>query len=107
GAAPQVRADSYPSRPVTIVVPFPAGGPIDTLVRVLSEPMRVSLGQPVVIEHVAGAGGRLGVGRIARAAPDGYTLGVGDWTSHVASGAIYPVRYDLRSDFQPVSLLTT
>lgn len=106
-AAPAVAAEAYPSRPITIVVPFPAGGPVDTLARVLTEPMRASLGQPVIVENVAGAGGSIGLSRVAHSAPDGYTLVVGDWTSHVASGAIYPVRYDLRTDFQPVSLLST
>jgi tripartite-type tricarboxylate transporter receptor subunit TctC len=90
-----------------MIVPFPAGGAIDTVARVLSEPMRLSLGQPVIIENVPGAGGSIGVGRAAHSAPDGYTLSVGDWTSHVASGAIYPVRYDLRTDFQPISFLST
>src|SRR4051812_29933812 len=70
-------AQTYPSRPITMIAPFPAGGPSDTLARILSEPLRAALGQPVVIENVAGAGGNLGVGRLARAAPDGYTVGIG------------------------------
>jgi tripartite-type tricarboxylate transporter receptor subunit TctC len=106
-AVPVASAETYPSRPVTLIVPFPAGGAIDTVARVVSEPMRHSLGQPVIIENVPGAGGSIGVGRAAHSAPDGYTLSVGDWTSHVASGAIYPVRYDLRTDFQPISFLST
>jgi tripartite-type tricarboxylate transporter receptor subunit TctC len=100
-------AETYPSRAITIIVPFPAGGAVDITARVVADTLRISLGQPVIIENVVGAGGSLGLSRVARSAPDGYTLSVGDWTSHVASGAIYPVRYDLRSDFQPISLLST
>jgi tripartite-type tricarboxylate transporter receptor subunit TctC len=98
-------AQTYPSRPIMIVVPFPAGGPTDTLVRVMSERMRTSLGQPLVVEHVAGAGGSIGVARVARALPDGYTLSIGNWNSHVSSQAIYPVEYDLLKDLEPVSRL--
>ena len=79
-------AQVYPSRPVTIVVPFPAGGPTDTLARILAEHMRTSLGQPVIIENVSGAGGSIGVGRVARAAPDGYTVSIGHWGTHVLNG---------------------
>jgi tripartite-type tricarboxylate transporter receptor subunit TctC len=104
GAA-AAQSPAYPSRPITILVPFPAGGPVDTLARTLSEPMRVSLGQPVIVENVSGAGGSLGIGRLARAAPDGYTLGLGNWTSSVGAPAIYPVAYDIIGDFEPVSLL--
>jgi tripartite-type tricarboxylate transporter receptor subunit TctC len=98
--------ETYPSRPVTIVVPFPPGGPVDTLARILSEPLRVSLGQPVIVENVSGAGGSLGIGRLARAAPDGLTLGLGNWTSSVGAPAIYPVAYDILADFEPVALVT-
>src|SRR5829696_4769668 len=94
------QAQTYPSRPITIIVPFPAGGPVDTLARILSEPMRASLGQPVVVENVSGAGGSLGIGRLARAAPDGYTLGLGNWTSSVGAPAIYPLAYDILGDFR-------
>src|SRR5215472_7205864 len=80
------RAQVYPSRPLTIVVPFPAGGPTDTLARILAEHMRTSLGQPVIIENVSGAGGSIGVGRVARAAPDGYTVSIGHWHTHVLNG---------------------
>ena len=73
------RAQAYPSRPITIVVPYPAGGPMDALARILAELMRTSLGQPVIIENVSGAGGSIGVGRVARAAPDGYTVSIGHW----------------------------
>src|SRR5215472_10108095 len=99
------RAQSYPTRPITIVVPFPAGGPTDTLARILAEHMRTSLGQPVIIENVSGAGGSIGVGRVARAAPDGYTVSIGHWGTHVLNGAGYQLQYDVVKDFEPVSLL--
>lgn len=100
-------AQTYPTRPITIVVPFPAGGPADAIARILSERMRASLRQPVIVENVSGAGGSFGVGRVARAAPDGYTLSIGQLNSHVFSGAVYSVRYDLVNDFEAVALLTT
>jgi tripartite-type tricarboxylate transporter receptor subunit TctC len=100
-AVPQV----YPSRPITIIVPFAAGGPTDVLPRILAEHMKSSLGQPIVVENVTGAGGTLGVGRVARAAPDGYTVGIGNWGTHVANGAIFSLPYDLVKDFEPVALL--
>lgn len=95
----------FPQRPITLIVPFPAGGPVDTLARILSEKLRASLGQPVIVENVSGAGGSLGVGRVARAAPDGTTLVLGNWTSSVGAPAIYPVGYDIIDDFAPVGLL--
>jgi hypothetical protein len=95
------RAQTYPSRPITMIVPYPAGGPTDTIARLLGERMRASLGQPVVIENVAGAGGNIGVGRVA-AAGDGYTLSIGHWGSH---GAIYTLPYDLLTDLEPVASL--
>jgi tripartite-type tricarboxylate transporter receptor subunit TctC len=98
-------AQAYPSRPVTIIVPFAAGGPTDTLARILHERMRDSLGQSVIVENVAGAAGSIGVGRVARAAPDGYTIGIGQWDTHVLNGAIHPLTYDLLRDFEPISLL--
>jgi len=100
-------AEAFPSRPVTIIVPFPAGGPADVISRIVGERMRTSLGQPVIVENVSGAGGAIGVARAARAAPDGYTLSMGQLNSHVFSGAAYTVRYDLLKDFEPVALLTT
>ena len=103
--APAARADTYPTRPITIVVPFPAGGPTDTLARILAEAMKGPLGQTVVIENVTGAGGSIGVGRVARAAPDGYTLSIGQWETHVLNGATYSLQYDLVKDFEPVALL--
>jgi tripartite-type tricarboxylate transporter receptor subunit TctC len=99
-------ADRYPSRPITIIVPFPAGGPTDTLARILGERMRQTLGQPIVIENVTGAGASIGVTRAIESAPDGYTLSIGNWTSHVGASAMYPVTWDVLKDLAPVSLLT-
>ena len=99
-------AQNYPSRPVTMVVPFAPGGPTDTIARIIAEHMRGSLGQPVIIENVSGAGGSIGVARVARATPDGYTLSVGNLSSHVMNGAIYSLQYDLIGDFAPVGLLS-
>jgi tripartite-type tricarboxylate transporter receptor subunit TctC len=98
-------AESYPAKPITVIVPFAVGGPSDTVARILAEGMRKSLGQPVVIESVVGAGGHLGTRRVAGAAPDGYLLGIGNWGTHVANGVIYALPYDLIQDFAPVSLL--
>jgi tripartite-type tricarboxylate transporter receptor subunit TctC len=99
------HAQSFPSRPITIVAPFPPGGPLDTIARVIAEPMREALGQPVVVENVAGAGGNLGVGRAARAEPDGYTLVIGQWSTHVVNPVTYALPYDVR-EMEPVALLT-
>jgi len=99
------RAQAYPSRPITIVVPYPAGGLFDALARVLTEPMRAALSQAVVIENVGGAGGSIGVGRVARAAPDGYTLSIGSGDQFVVNAAIYPLQYDVVKDFEPIALL--
>ena len=101
------QAQPYPSRPVTIVVPFAAGGPTDAIARAIGERMRVSLGQSVIIENVTGAGGSIGVGRAVRAAPDGYTLSLGHTGTHVVNGAIYPLQYDLLNDFEPIALLAS
>ncbi len=100
------RAQAYPTRPVTLVSPFPAGGPVDTICRILGEHMQRTLGQPIVVEDVAGAAGSVGVGRVARAAPDGYTLSVGQWSTHVANAAIYKLPYDTLADFAPIALLS-
>jgi tripartite-type tricarboxylate transporter receptor subunit TctC len=105
-AAAPVAAQTFPSRPVTIIVPYPAGGPTDTIARLIGERMRASLGQPVIIENVAGAGGNIGVGRVARAPGDGYTLGIGHWGSHVVNGAVYTLPYDLLTDLVPVALVS-
>jgi tripartite-type tricarboxylate transporter receptor subunit TctC len=99
------RADDFPSHPVTIVVPFSAGGPSDAMARILAERMQRTLGQALTIENVTGAGGSLGVGRAVRAAPDGYTISFGHLGTHVANGAIYNLNYDLVSDLTPVVLL--
>ena len=106
GGAGGVYAQGYPSHPITIIVPFPAGGPTDTLARILGERMRVSLGQPVIIETVTGAGASIGVARAAQAAPDGYTLSIGNWTSHVGAGAMYPAAHDAVLELQPVSRIS-
>src|SRR5437870_6192407 len=103
--AAAVQAQGFPSRPITLVVPFPPGGSTDTAARIIADRMRVPLGQTVVIENVGGAGGTIGVGRIARAAPDGYTIDIGQWDTHVGS-IIYPLSYDLQKDFQPIGLLS-
>ena len=100
-------AQSYPSRPITIIVPFAPGGPTDTIARIMAERMKLSLGQPVVIENVGGAGGSIGVGRAVRAPPDGYTISIGNSSSHVFNGAIYALPYDLLQDFEPVALLSS
>jgi len=99
-------AQQYPSRTITMIVPFPAGGPTDTLARIMGEAMRKTLGQPIVIENVTGAGASIGVTRAVQAAADGYTLSIGNWTSHVGAGAMYPVSWDALKDLAPVSLLT-
>ena len=99
-------AQTYPSRPVTVIVPFAAGGVTDIVARIVSERMSKALGQSVIIENVSGAGGTIGVTRLFRAASDGYTLVVGQWTSHVGAGAMYPVPFDYLNDFEPVSMLS-
>ncbi|WP_284282717.1 tripartite tricarboxylate transporter substrate-binding protein, partial [Bradyrhizobium liaoningense] len=99
------RADDYPSRPITVIVPFAAGGPSDAMARVLADRMRVTLGQPVVIENVTGAGGSIGVGRAVQSLPDGYTISFGHLGTHVANGAVYKLKYDLVADLEPVVLL--
>jgi tripartite-type tricarboxylate transporter receptor subunit TctC len=98
-------AQSFPSRPVTLIVPFPPGGSTDTAARILGEAMRGPLGQSVVIENVGGANGSIAVGRVARAAPDGYTIDIGQWDTHVGA-IIYPINYDLQKDFTPIGLMT-
>jgi tripartite-type tricarboxylate transporter receptor subunit TctC len=99
------RADKFPSHPITIVVPFSAGGPSDAMTRILAERMQRTLGETILIENVTGAGGSLGVGRVVRSAPDGYTIGFGHLGTHVANGAIYKLGYDLVTDLEPVVLL--
>ncbi len=100
-------AQSYPSRPVTMVVPFAAGGPVDTIARIVGIPMGKTLGQTILVEDVVGASGTLGVGRVARAAPDGYTLSIGHWGTHVINGAVYPLQYDLLRDLEPLAMIAS
>ncbi len=104
-AIASAQAQTYPSRPITLVVPFPPGGSTDTIARIMAERMRASLGQPVIIENVGGAGGSIAVGRVARAAPDGYTIDIGQWDTHVGS-IIYKLNYDLQTDFEPIGLMS-
>src|SRR5436853_6735624 len=100
-------AQTYPSRPITMVVPLAPGGSTDVIGRIMAEGMRAALGQPVIVENTAGAGGTIGVGRVARATPDGYTFLIGQWGTNVASGAIYPLQFDLMKDLEPVALIAT
>jgi tripartite-type tricarboxylate transporter receptor subunit TctC len=100
-------ARAYPRRPITIVVPYAAGGPTDALARILAERMSASLGQPIVVENISGANGSIAVGRVARAAPDGYTICVGAWNTHVSNGALYSLQYDIINDFEPISLVAS
>src|SRR5882762_6413621 len=98
-------ADDYPNKPITVIVPIPAGGPTDAIIRNLGERMRVSLGQPLIVEYVTGAGGTVGTTRANRAAPDGYTIICGHFGTHATNGAVYQLPYDLVTDFTPISLL--
>ena len=100
-----VQAQTYPSRQITLVVPFPPGGSTDVAARIMAERMKPLLGQPIIIENVGGAGGSIAVGRVARAAPDGYTIDIGQWDTHVGS-VIYPLTYDLQKDFEPIGLIS-
>ncbi len=100
-------AQTFPTRPVTLVVPYPAGGPTDVVARVLAERMRVTLGQPVIVENVTGGSGNIGVGKVARATPDGYTLSIGNNGSHLLNAALYTLNFDILKDFAPVALLTS
>src|SRR5271155_4422547 len=101
------HAENYPSRPITMLVGFPPGGPTDTLARILGEAMQAPLGQTVVVETVSGAAGTIAAGRVAHAAPDGYTIGIGNWSSHVGAPALYALDFDVFKDLQPISLVTT
>jgi tripartite-type tricarboxylate transporter receptor subunit TctC len=100
-------AQAYPSHPVTIIVPFAAGGPTDVIARLLAQQMGTTLKQTVVVENVPGANGNIGVGRVARAAPDGYTLSIGHWSTHVVNAAVYSLPYDVIRDFEPIALIST
>ena len=105
GGVATAKAQTFPSRPVTMIVPLGIGGSTDVIARIVAEGMRASLGQPVVVENVTGAGGTIVVGRVARAAPDGYTISLGQWGTNMANGAIYPLQYDIIGDFEPVALI--
>jgi tripartite-type tricarboxylate transporter receptor subunit TctC len=100
-------AQTYPARPITIIVPFLPGGVSDVMARLMAEPMRAFLGQPVIVENVAGAGGSIGAGRAVRAAADGYTLSIGTTSSHVLTGALYSLRWELVKDLDPVAPLVS
>ena len=99
------HAQSFPSRPITLIVPFPPGGSTDVAARIMADKMKPILGQSVIIENVGGAGGSIAVGRVARAAPDGYTIDIGQWDTHVGS-IIYNINYDLQKDFDPIGLIS-
>ena len=107
GASSHGTAQSYPSRPITIVVPFSAGGPTDTLARIMSEPMRKALGQTVVVDNTTGAGGTIATGRVVRAAPDGYLLVIGHWGTHVVNGAYYTLPFDVLADLAPLAMIAS
>jgi tripartite-type tricarboxylate transporter receptor subunit TctC len=100
-------AQDYPNRQIVIIVPFPAGGSTDIQARILAEPMRQVLGQPVVVQNVPGAGSTIGTSRAVQSPPDGYTLIVGNWTSHVGAGAVYPVKWHPLTDLEPIAMLAT
>jgi tripartite-type tricarboxylate transporter receptor subunit TctC len=105
GTCVGAQAQSFPSRPITVVVPFPAGGSTGAMARILLEPMQTVLGQTIIIENIGGAGGSLGVGRVARAAPDGYTISFSHMQTHVLNGAVLNLPYDVVADFEPVALI--
>jgi len=105
GGVSTAAAQSYPARPITLVNPYAAGGPVDAVARILSAPMSKALGQPVLVDYTTGANGTIGVGRVARAAPDGYTLSIGHWATHVINAAIYPLQYDVLKDLEPVGMI--
>ena len=107
GVAASVTAQSYPAKPITIVVPFSAGGPTDTLARLMGERMRKTLGQPVLIDNTLGAGGSIGVGKVVRSPPDGYMVSIGHWGTHVVNGVYYQLTYNVLTDFEPVAMIAT
>jgi tripartite-type tricarboxylate transporter receptor subunit TctC len=104
-ASKGATAEAYPSRPITMVVPVPAGGQMDSIARIVAEHMRTRLSQPIIVDNATGASGRtIGVARVARAATDGYTLLYGAWATQVVNGAVYSLQYDLINDFEPIAL---
>lgn len=102
-----VEAQTFPSKQITLVVPFAAGGPTDTLGRIMAERMSRTLGQTVIVDNTTGAAGTIGVARVARAAPDGYTIGIGHWSTHVVNPAIYPGMSNILDDFEPLAFIAT
>jgi tripartite-type tricarboxylate transporter receptor subunit TctC len=100
-------AQSYPAKPVTVIVPFAAGGPTDTLARIMAERMRTSLGQQVIVDNTVGAGGTIGVAKVVRSAPDGYMVIIGHWGTHVVNGVYYTLTYHVQNDFEPVAMIAT
>jgi tripartite-type tricarboxylate transporter receptor subunit TctC len=106
-AAGHAGAQTFPSKQITLVVPFTAGGPTDTLARILAERMGRTLGQTVIVDNTTGAAGTLGVARVVRAAPDGYTIGIGHWSTHVVNPAIYPLKFDILDDLEPLAYIAT
>jgi tripartite-type tricarboxylate transporter receptor subunit TctC len=107
GFALSAGAQGYPTHAITMIVPFSAGGPTDTIARIVSERMTRALGQTVVVENITGAGGSIAVGRVARAGPDGYTLGIGHVGTHVINSAVYQLAYDVLKDLEPVAMIAT
>jgi tripartite-type tricarboxylate transporter receptor subunit TctC len=107
GMASGAACQSYPSRPITLIVPLGPGGSTDIIARTVAEGMGAILGQPIIVENSTGAGGTIGVGRLARATPDGYTIGIGQWGTHVANGVTYRLGYDVVKDFEPIGLIAT
>jgi tripartite-type tricarboxylate transporter receptor subunit TctC len=107
GLASGAAAQTYPSRPLTMIVPLAPGGSTDVIARIMADGMRTVLGQTIVVENTTGAGGTIGVGRLARATPDGYTFGIGQWGTNVANGAVHNLQYDLLKDFEPIALIAT
>jgi tripartite-type tricarboxylate transporter receptor subunit TctC len=106
-AAGAASAETYPSRPITLIVPFGAGGPTDTIARIIAERMGASLGQPVIVKNISGAAGSIGVERAVHSAPDGYTLSIGHYGTHAVNSLIYPLKYDVIKDFEPIALLAS
>ena len=106
-ASGRAAAQTFPSKQITLVVPFTAGGPTDTLARILAERMSRTLGQTVIVDNTTGAAGTIGVARVVRAAPDGYTLGIGHWSTHVVNPAIYPLPFDILEDLEPLASIAT
>ena len=105
--SPPAAAEIYPSRPITLIIPFAAGGPSMAMFRIMEPRMTAALGQPLVIESIAGASGTIGTAKLARAAPDGYTIGLGQWDNLVLNGAVYSLTYDLKHDFAPIALFAS